>query len=129
MTQQSLFVGSYREALIDAIRALGGYKVVGHLLWPAKEPEDAADALAKCFKPKRREKLSPEELALIRRECRENNIHVLAAWEMFDAGYAPPVPIEPETEQAALQREFSLAVEKLAGIEQRLAQNASRKRS
>jgi aromatic ring-cleaving dioxygenase len=129
MTQQPLFCTSYREALVAAISALGGNKIVGTMLWPSKEADVAADQLAKCLNPKKREKIGPEELAMIRRECRENNIHVLAAWEMQDANYAPPVPIDPETEQDALQREFVDAVDRLEAIQRKLGLNAARKRA
>jgi hypothetical protein len=106
MTQEPLFLNTYREAMVSAILALGGYKRVGAMLWPSKEADVAGDCLAKCLNPKKREKLSPDELALIRRECRRQNVHVLATWEMRDAGYADPQPIEPEDERASLMREF-----------------------
>jgi len=104
--QHQLFTDSYRDALLAAIVALGGFKPVGAMLWPSKEAMEAGDTLAKCLNPKKREKLSPEDVALIRRECRKRNIHVLATWEMRDAGYAEPQPVEPEDERAALQRQF-----------------------
>jgi len=119
--QQTLFCDSYRDALLAAIVALGGFKVAGAMLWPSKDVTEAGDTLAKCLNPKKREKLAPEDVGLIRRECRKRNIHVLATWEMRDAGYAEPQPLEPEDERAALQRQFIEANKQMQALAAKMA--------
>lgn len=107
MTSQiPLLVETLDDALRATVIALGGNKTVGAKLWPSKDPEDAGRQLANALNHKKRDVLEPHELALIRREARKANVHTLAAWEMRDAGYADPQPIEPEDERAALQRAF-----------------------
>ena len=118
--QLALIVDSYGEALRATISALGGFKAVGHLLWPAKEPEEAGRQLSNALNPRKRDVLSPDELALIRREARGKGVHVLATFEMRDAGYADPQPIEPEDERAALQREFIAGVAKMEALTKRM---------
>lgn len=104
--QVPLFVEDYNEAIRATVQALGGFKRIGHELKPDLTVEAAGRWLADCCNPDKREKLSPTELAYIRRRARQEGIHLLAAFEAQDAGYAPPQPVEPEDERAALQREF-----------------------
>lgn len=104
--QIPLFVEDYNEAIRAAVQALGGFKRVGSELKPDLAVDAAGRWLADCINPDKREVLPPSALAYIRRKARETGCHVLAAYEAQDAGYAPPVAIEPEDERAALQREF-----------------------
>lgn len=104
--QLPMFVEDYYDAIRAAVEGLGGYKRVGADLKPDLGVEAAGRWLADCVNPDKREKLSPTELAYIRRRARQAGLHVLAAWEAKDAGYAEPKPVEPEDERAALQREF-----------------------
>lgn len=105
-TQIPLFVEDYSEAIRATVNALGGFKKIGHELKPDKGVEEAGRWLADCCNAEKREKLSPAELAFIRRKARIEGCHILAAFEMREAGYHEPMPIEPEDERAALQREF-----------------------
>lgn len=105
-TQIPLFVEDYNEAIRATVNALGGFKKIGHELKPDKGVEEAGRWLADCCNPEKREKLSPPELAFIRRRARIEGCHILAAFEMREAGYHEPQPIEPEDERAALMREF-----------------------
>lgn len=104
--QIPLFVEDYYEAIRATVQALGGFKPVGHDLKPDLAPDAAGRWLADCCNPEKREKLSPTELAYIRRRARAARVHILAAYEMRDAGYAEPQPVEPEDERAALMRQF-----------------------
>lgn len=109
--QIPLFVEDYYEAIRATVQGLGGFKRVGHDLKPDLTPDAAGRWLADCCNADKREKLSPTELAYIRRRARGTGVHVLAAFEMQDAGYAPPQPVEPEDERAALMRKFVAAAE------------------
>lgn len=124
-TQVPLFVEDLNEALRATINALGGYKVVGVELRPEKSAVDAGKWLADCLNPDKRDKLDPEQLAYIRRKARQANVHILAAFEMQDAGYAPPVAIEPEDERAALIRQFNESVKALEVIQRAIARVAA----
>jgi hypothetical protein len=106
MEQPALFHESLTEALQDCVRALGGNKNVGAMLWPEKSIEDARRALLDALNPDRPNKLSPDQVLLILAESRKVGCHVGAAYILRHCGYAAPQPIEPDDERAALQREF-----------------------
>lgn len=105
--QIPLFVEDYADAIRATVQALGGCKRVGSELRGADMSVDAAGRwLADCLNPEKREHLHPSQLAYIRRRARQAGVHILAAFEMRDAGYAEPQPVEPQDERAALQRQF-----------------------
>ncbi len=121
--QPSLFHESYEDAVRDTVVALGGNKAVGALLWPAMLADEAGKKLADTLNRDKREKLSLGELRLIRRKAREVGVHILAAYEMRDAGYADPQPITPEDEAAQLQREYIAAVKAMSALQARMDRN------
>lgn len=118
--QPSLFHDTYEDAIRDAVMALGGYKRVGNVLWPAMPADDAGRKLSACLNTDKREKLDLGELQLIRREARKAGVHILASYEMRDAGYSDPQPIAPEDEAAQLQREYIAAVKSMSNIQARM---------
>lgn len=118
-----MFVEDLNEAIRATVNALGGNKSVGVAMRPEKSAVDAGKWLADCLNPSKRDRLDPEQLAYIRRKAREAGCHILASFEMREAGYSRPVPVAPEDEAAELQREFITAVKALEGIQQRLARN------
>lgn len=122
--QMPLFYECYEDAIRDTVTGLGGMKVVGNLLWPALPVDDAGRRLAHCLNNEKREKLAPGELQLIRREARKAGVHILAHYEMRDAGYGEPQPVCPDNEAAQLQREFITAVRGLEALQARMAANA-----
>ncbi len=122
--QIPLFYDSYEDAIRDCVTALGGFKKVGNMLWPAMAADDAGRKLAACLNTDKREKLDPNELCLIRREARKAGIHILAHYEARDAGYSEPQPLNPEDEAAQLQREFIAAVKGLEALQARMARVA-----
>jgi len=122
MTDQiPLFVDDYYAAIRAAIEGMGGFKRVGHTLKPDLTVDAAGRWLADCCNPDKREKLSLTELAYIRKTARQHGIHVLTAYELQDAGYAAPQPLNPEDEAAKLQRDFIASVKALEAIQARLA--------
>lgn len=118
--QIPLFFDSYEDAIRSTVLALGGFKKVGALLWPAMPADDAGRKLAHCLNLDKREKLDLGELALVRKAARQSGVHILATHELREAGYAEPQPLAPEDEAAQLQREFITAVRALKGIESRM---------
>jgi hypothetical protein len=119
-SQSSLFHDTYEDAIRDAVMSLGGLKRVGSTLWPAMPADEAGRKLSACLNLDKREKLDLGELQLIRRESRKHGVHILAAYEMRDAGYADPQPLAPEDEAAQLQREYIAAVKSMTAIQSRM---------
>lgn len=120
MNQPPLFVESLADALREVVRACGGSKPVGARLWPEKAPDAAARLLQDCLNDARPEKLSPDQVLLLARMGRERGCHAVMAFMAAECGYAPPQPIEPEDERAALQREYIEATKVLAVLATRL---------
>ena len=118
--QPSLFHDTYEDAIRDTVMSLGGFKKTGSMLWPAMPADDAGRKLSACLNTEKREKLDLGELRLIRREARKLGVHILASYEMRDAGYAEPQPINPEDEAAQLQREYIAAVKAMSVIQSRM---------
>ena len=115
--------GSFNDALVAAVKALGGSKVVGALLWPEKAPDAAQRLLLDCLNDDRPAHLTPDHVRLILRLARQRGHHDAVAWLLADLGYAPPQPVEPRDEVAELQRQFieaSRAMQQLAGRIERL---------
>lgn len=113
---------SINDALIEVVKALGGSKQVGAMLWPEKAPDAAQRALLDCLNPDRPARLSPEQMVLLMRKARQAGFHAAAEWLMCDLGYARPVPLEPAEEMAALQRDFLQATQALTSMAGRLEQ-------
>ena len=113
---------SINEALIDAVKALGGSKQVGPVLWPEKAPDAAQRLLLACLNDDRQERLSPEHVVFILRLARTKGHHGAFEFLASSLGYAPPVPIEPKDEIAELQRQFIKATEIQAQIVARMEQ-------
>jgi hypothetical protein len=114
--QIPLFVEDYNEAIRATVQALGGFKRVGAEMKPDLAADAAGRWLADCCNGDKREKLSPSELAYIRRRARLEGCHVLACFEAREAGYGEPQPITAEDEAAQLQREFVQASKHMAGL-------------
>ena len=99
--QEKLFYESVYDALAEVIRAAGGTKKVGAMLWPEKSADAAGALLKDCLNPDRREKLDPEQVAFVRRLGRQIGCHALVNFEAQDAGYEAPKPVNSE-EQARI---------------------------
>lgn len=111
---------SMNDALIEAVKALGGSKQVGPMLWPEKAPDAAQRLLLDCLNPDRPAHLTPEQMVLVLRLARRRGHHDALGWLLADLGYAPTTPIEPRDEAAELQRQFVAATELLRDIGDRL---------
>ncbi len=119
MQQVELFHEDIYDALRDIVKALGGYKRVGADMQPQKAVHQAGTWLANCLDPSRPEKLDLDQMLYLLKRGREIGCHVGIAYICQESGYTYQ-PVEPEDEQAALQREFIQSVRALKRIEQRL---------
>jgi hypothetical protein len=106
MDQQVLFHEDINDALRAAVKACGGTKVVACRLWPEKTMNDAQSYLNDCLNSARPAKLSPEQTLLLLKWAREAGFHGALDYICSEAGYAQPVPIEPEDELTKLLREY-----------------------
>ena len=97
---------SINDALVECVKALGGSKQVGPVLWPEKAPDAAQRALLDALNNERPAKLSPEQAMLIFRLARAKGWHIGMQFMAADLGYTMPTPVEPRDERAELQRQF-----------------------
>lgn len=108
------------EAARDAVTHLGGAKKVGPQIWPDKAPDTAARYLLDCLNQGRAERLSPSQLLMLMRLAREAGFHGLTAYLLREAGYAPPVPVQPQTEAELLTRRMETMVDEFTRLTERL---------
>ena len=111
---------SINDALIAAVKALGGSKVVGPMLWPEKMADAAQRHLLDCLNPERPAHLTPEQFQLVLRKSRQAGYHDAMDWLLQELGYQPPVPMEPRDENAELQRQFIAATSQMNELMQRM---------
>ena len=126
--QEPLFFERIEDAIDHVIRQCGGRKKLAVELWPAKPARDAHNLLDAMLNPERREKFSPADVVYVARRGREAGCHAVMLFIARDAGYADPVPIDPQDVQAELQRTFIDAVDRLEIIKAQL-QRVQRVRS
>ena len=106
MDQTSLWHETLEDALGDVVRALGGPKKVGALLWPALPVEDAARKINHCLDRDKSNKLSADELLLILKEGRRIKCLTALAFINRACDCSDPIPTDPETETARLMRQY-----------------------
>lgn len=125
MEQPPLIVESLNEAIKFTARAIG-FAEIALELWPAKGAKDAARYLHDCLNSERPHKLSGEEILHIARRGREVGCYLITGFVCMETGFAPPVPISPEDEQAELQRKFIGAVAELGAMAKRIERTGTR---
>ena len=118
---------SINESLIACVKACGGSKQVGAILWPEMAPDHAQRKLLSALDESRPEKLSPSQVMLILKLARERGFHDGVGFVLESLGYAPTTPIEPKDEAADLmrqvlegQRMLSLQIERLTTLQPKL---------
>lgn len=111
---------SMNDALIACVKALGGSKQVGPLLWPDAAPDAAQRKLLDCLNEDRPHHLTPAQTLMVLRLARHRGFHDAADFMMSELGYAPPVPVDPRDEAAELQRQFIVATEQMAAMVERM---------
>jgi hypothetical protein len=113
-----LFYDNFEDAASQVVAACGGPKAVGAFLWPTKSADSARTRLLDCLNPKEPDKLAPEEIIALAKMGRDRGCHAIAEWLNFEAGYAPPTPVDPDDTRAELQRQFHTDVDRLERIAQ-----------
>lgn len=111
---------SINEALVGAVKALGGSKTVAAMLWPEKAPDAAQRLLLDCLNADRPAHLTPDHVVMVLRLSRQRGHHDALGWLLADLGYAAPVPMEPRDEAAELQRQFVEATRTLSVMAARI---------
>lgn len=120
MNQAELFHDTFEDALRTVVDAIGGPKKAAARLWPNKLIADAQRLLLHCLDPERAEKLTPHEIGVLIGWGREAGCHSPMIYLARQCGYEDPKPIDPQTEQERLQRDFVKSVEQLSKIASRL---------
>lgn len=121
MHQEQLFFDRVEDALGAVIDACGGRKRVAVQMYPDKPVQDAHNLLNAQLNPERRERFTPDQVLYLARRGREVGCHAVMQYLAREVGYADPVPVEPEDQEAQLQRQFVDAVGQLQAIQQQLA--------
>lgn len=93
-------INSINSMLIECVKAAGGSKTVGGILWPEKTITEAQRLLLACLNDERPEKLSPDQAFLIEKLARNAGCHVAIEFRCKALSYSQPTPIEPEDEKA-----------------------------
>lgn len=120
MSQAKLFYDGFEDAAKAVVICCGGPKEVGAKLWPAKSADAARTRLLDCLNPERQEKLGADEIMLLARLGRDVGCHAIMEWITAEAGYAAPVPVDPDDQKAELQRQFIGAVAELGAMAKRI---------
>lgn len=118
--QVEMFYEDENDVLRATIQALGGFKTVGHRLWPDKTPDKAGEHLSNALNPSHLQKLSFSEGCTIIEWGRDENVHIAMAYLSNRWHYTPPQPIKPEDQKSQLQRDFIDAVNIVKGLSKQL---------
>jgi hypothetical protein len=113
---------SFDEALQECVRAVGGSKPAGKLLFPEKSVEAGQSHLLRCLNPNCPEKLGLEHLILLMKAARHNGCHAAMEFLAHVLGYHKPTPVAPEDEADELRRQSIRAINQLQKITDRLSE-------
>ena len=109
-------INSINSMLIECVKAAGGSKKVGPLLWPEKPVTEAQKLLLSCLNEDRPEKLSPDQAFLIEKLAKEAGSNAAIEYRCQAMSYSIPQAIHPEDEKAILMREFIESQKKLSEL-------------
>lgn len=115
-------IETFNDALVECVKAAGGSKKVGPLLFPEKPVDQAQRLLLACLNEERPEKLSPDQALLIMRVARKEGCPVGIEFMCGHLSYSQPMPIEPRDEIAELQHQFIEAAAAMRKISERIEQ-------
>jgi len=128
--QELMMVEDVYEAIKQAGYAIAVYhepkkreswkKVIGSMLWPTKDPDDAAKLWSNCVDKTRPEKLDPEQYLWLKREAKRCGCHILHAFDCDFTEYQRSNPIEPKDEVVDLFAQFQNGQRSLERLADRL---------
>ncbi|MDP2322540.1 MAG: hypothetical protein Q8N51_00730 [Gammaproteobacteria bacterium] len=121
MEQQDLIHEDWRDALRHAVKAMGGFDVVGAELWPGKTRRAAGAWLSDAINPERAAKLDLEELLQLLRLARAKGLHIGLHFLCDELGYTRPSPVEPSDQEAEIGRQLDANLKTLDALTSRLA--------
>lgn len=134
--QEFLMVASVYEAMKAAAIAIAAAHnprdrkkwalIVGHMLFPEKDPEAAGRYFADCLNPDRNEKLDPEQYLWLKREAKRVGCHILHSFDCTETEYAVSTPVEPEDEAADLNVRINSTVTQMKDLVERYERATSR---
>jgi len=126
MTVQSqLFHDTIFDAIGADIAACGGFKAVAGKLWPAENVVTAATKLRNAINPEQAQKLCPEEVLTIKHLACEAGSFATIQYEAQALSYRVEW-VQPEDEQARLQREFITTAERMESLLKAIKTNETR---
>lgn len=99
--QQRLFFEDVGDALREVVKALGGAKAVGPMLWPDKSVEQSQTLLLACLNSERKERLTPDQMVYLLGKGREVECHAAMQFIAERAGYEVK-PVRPQDQAAEL---------------------------
>jgi len=120
MEQLPLMHEDLYDALRDVVRALGGSKAVGPMLWPAKPPLEARNLLNDCLNRDRREKLDPEQLMFLLQKAKDVGCYAAMNYLADQAGYDRPRARTRGDERRVLEEQVVQAAKLLDRVTKRL---------
>ena len=120
MLQDQLFFERMEDALGAVIDRCGGRKKFAGEMFPDKALRDAHNLLDAMLNPDRREKFSPSQIMYVARRGQQLGCHAVVQYIAREAGYREPVPIDPDSVEAALQQKFIDAVGTLESIQKQI---------
>lgn len=115
MMQDALFHETVADALRAIVERAGGAKAIGCRLRPSKAPDEAGRWVLDCLNANRAERFGPDDVVHLLRIGHEIGFHGAMAYIAQECGYRAE-PVEPQDEQAKLQREFIESVKAQAKI-------------
>jgi len=123
MDQPSLFEDNIYDALEALVASLGGYKRVGHALWPKKGVEASGKDLRNALNPDHRAKLDLHDLIHLLQMGQSQGDHIAIERICKASGYDSPKPVNNEQQTDELKKQFNKQVEALSGIVSELKRN------
>lgn len=94
------------DAILEAVKAIGGVKKVGCLLFPEKDPESAQRFLSDCLNPERPARLSPDHFRLVMKLAHEIGHHGIMEFLCGDVGYTEAKPVSKKDETQELMKKI-----------------------
>jgi hypothetical protein len=120
-SQDALFHENLNDALRHAVKALGGFEVVGSDLWPTKGRKAAGILLSDCLNPERPAKLDLDDVVGLLKLARDRGVHCAMQQLCLDAGYKTPEIAAAKTPR----QELATKMQRAAAEYSRLADEAA----